>query len=70
MPPASRQGSRMEDQPRSSISQGRPGFDQLQEASKVHGAQLIRAAKAMFSQGKQGYLGVSPTHKDSIRAEQ
>ena len=59
MPPTSRQGSRMEEQPRSSVSQGRPGFDQLQEASKVHGTQLIRAAKAMFSQGKQGYLGVS-----------
>jgi hypothetical protein len=60
MPPASRQGSRMEEQPRSSVSQSRPGFDQLQEASKVHGTQLIRAAKAMFSQGKNGYLGVSP----------
>jgi hypothetical protein len=49
----------MEEQPRSSLSQNRPGFDQLQEASKVHGTQLIRAAKAMFSQGKNGYLGVS-----------
>jgi hypothetical protein len=46
-------------QPRSSVSQGRPGFNELQEASKVHGSQLIRAAKAMFSQGKQAYFGVS-----------
>jgi hypothetical protein len=60
MATASRQGSRMDDsQPRASVSQNRPGFNELQEASKVHGAQLIRAAKAMFSQGKQGYLGVS-----------
>jgi hypothetical protein len=59
MAPASRQGSRMEEQPRSSVSQGRPGFNELQEASKVHGSQLIRAAKAMFSQGRQAYFGVS-----------
>jgi hypothetical protein len=65
MSPTTRQGSRSDEQsaqaPRSSVSQGRPGFNDLQEASRIHGSQLIRAAKAMFSQGKQAYFGVSAT---------
>ena len=69
MTPTSRQGSRVDDLPppslqgqpplRSSMSQSRPGFNELQEASKQNGSKLIRAAKAMFSQGKQAYFGVS-----------
>lgn len=44
---------------RQSFTQGRPGYNDLQAASKDSGARLARAARAMFDQGKKAYYGVS-----------
>ncbi|WVQ96424.1 hypothetical protein IAU59_003529 [Kwoniella sp. CBS 9459] len=43
----------------SSVGQGvgRPGFDQLKEASSTAGVGLARAAQGMFAQGKKAYFG-------------
>jgi hypothetical protein len=38
---------------------GRPGFNELKAASQDAGSRVVRAAQALFSQGKKGYLGVS-----------
>lgn len=43
--------------PRVSSQQSRPGFSDLQQASTTSGAQLVRAAKGVFDQGKRGYYG-------------
>jgi hypothetical protein len=47
------------DRSRQSFTQGRPGYNDLQAASKDSGARLARAARAMFDQGKKAYYGVS-----------
>ncbi|WVW84772.1 hypothetical protein I302_106807 [Kwoniella bestiolae CBS 10118] len=36
---------------------GRPGFDQLKEASQTYGAQLARSAHNIFAQGKRAQVG-------------
>ena len=43
----------------SSLSQGHPGYNELQQASKESGSRLARAARGMFDQGKKAYYGVS-----------
>lgn len=56
--PASRQNSRTEgDASRPSVIAIRPSFNELQQASKDHGSRLIRAARAMFDQGKKANFG-------------
>lgn len=54
-----RQPSLSQSQSQRGISTGRPGYDQLKEASATHGAQVVRAAQGLFSQGRKAYLGVS-----------
>jgi hypothetical protein len=52
-------GTPMAGEPRPSFSQNRPGFNELQGASRDAGARLARAAKGMFDQGRKAYFGVS-----------
>jgi hypothetical protein len=65
--PASRQASRQNDvndtAGRNSIQSGtgRPGFTELQAASKDSGARLLRAARGMFEKGRKGHYGVCPS---------
>lgn len=62
--PATRQITRQDSMTaspsRSSLQQqGRPGFDQLQAASRDSGNRLVRAAKGIQEGGRKAYLGVS-----------
>lgn len=36
---------------------GRPGFNDLQQASQTHGVALFRSARGVFDQGKRGFYG-------------
>ncbi|ORX37347.1 hypothetical protein BD324DRAFT_625771 [Kockovaella imperatae] len=45
------------DQRGSTDTSGRPGFDQLQAASRDTGARLAKSAEGVFKQGKKGYYG-------------
>lgn len=58
MSPASRQNSRQDTDPsRPSFSSNRPGFNELQQASREHGSRLFRAARSTFDQGRKAYFG-------------
>ncbi|GFZ45131.1 hypothetical protein JCM24511_02857 [Saitozyma sp. JCM 24511] len=54
-PPSPQPGPGFE--PRQSFSQARPGFNELQAASRDAGVRLARAARGMFDQGKKAYYG-------------
>ncbi|WWD04959.1 hypothetical protein V865_003030 [Kwoniella europaea PYCC6329] len=58
VPPSPVQQQSLARQPSVSQAQGgRPGFDQLKEASQRYGAQLARSAHSIFSQGKKAQVG-------------
>ncbi|OCF54822.1 hypothetical protein L486_07477 [Kwoniella mangroviensis CBS 10435] len=58
VPPSPVQQQSLARQPSVSQAQGgRPGFDQLKEASQRYGAQLARSAHNIFSQGKKAQVG-------------
>ncbi|WVQ65693.1 uncharacterized protein L199_003871 [Kwoniella botswanensis] len=58
VPPSPVQQQSLARQPSVSQAQGgRPGFDQLKEASQRYGAQLARSAHNIFCQGKKAQVG-------------